>query len=136
MLTIVQILNLTPGLVFMWSGFYLAWGGSSCGQGSAWGGSTCGQGSTWSGVVLHVVRVLPGLGFYLAEGSSGRPGFYVTWVCPLIVHHNIFVSGHSIFKDCEVAALPTPDMIVGWQAPWIVSSGLLCWDASVSWAEL
>ena len=59
----VHVVRVLPGLgwFFMWSGFYLVWGGSSGGQGS-----------TWSGVVLHVVRVLPGLGFYLAEGSSGR----------------------------------------------------------------
>ena len=42
------------------------------------------------------------------------------------VHHNIFVNGHSSLKDCDVAALPIPDMIDGSQALWIGSSGLLC----------
>ena len=84
-------------------------------------------------VVLHVVRVLPGLGFFMPSGA-----YYVsimTWVYALIVH-NIFVNGHSSLRDCDVAALPIPDIIDGWQALWIGSSGLLCLDASLLWAEL
>ena len=119
--------------------------GSKCGQ-----GSSCGQGSTWPGV--HVVMVLLGgsscgrasnwffmwSGFYLAWGSSFHRGHTMCEhhnMGVLIVHH-IFVNGHSSLKDCDVAALPIHDMIDGWPALWLVSSGLLCLDESLSWAEL
>ena len=60
----------------------------------------------------------------------------MTWGYALIIHHNFLGNSPSSVKDCDVAALSSPDMMVVWQALWIVSSGLLCWDARFSWAEL
>ena len=117
------MVRVLPGLgFFSWLWFYLAWFRWSWFYlvlhvvSATWPGVNVvrvlpGRGFfNWSGfyLVVHVVRVLPGRGFFMPCHG-----------CTHLLY--TFVNGHSSLKDCDVAALPIPDMIDGWRALWIVS---------------